>query len=130
MLRKDKEIRRKVKELDRKNDELQKTREAVKSFVTAELNKSRSSLEDAQLTHSNAPSRYSAGLVEIAKGTHSENEELLQRLANVVGIEVDASALGVVLEEKKEDALATPPVSPKVKPREVRRRTLQISNHN
>ena len=84
LLQKDKEIYRKGKELDGTSDELLRTRDAVKDFVFAELHKSNKSLEEAQLAHSNSPSRYSTGLVEIAKGTHAKNEELLQRLASVV----------------------------------------------
>ena len=117
-MQKDKEIQRKGKELDGKSDELLRTRDAVKNFVSAELHKSNNSLEEAQLAHSKTPSRYSTGLVEIAKGTHAENEDLLQRLASAVGIEVNASSLNVI-SEHEEKALATPPASPKVKPRKV-----------
>lgn len=117
-MQKDKEIQRKGKELDGKIDELLQTRDAVKNFVSTELHKSNNSLEEAQLAHSNAPSRYSTGLVEIAKGTHAENKELLQRLASVVGVDVNASNLNVI-SEHEEKALATPPASPKAKPRKV-----------
>ncbi|KAF2790739.1 hypothetical protein K505DRAFT_419621 [Melanomma pulvis-pyrius CBS 109.77] len=121
LLQKDKEIQRKGKELDGKTDELQKTREAVKNFVSAELQKSNDSLEDAQLSHSKAPSRYSAGLVEIARGTHSENEELLNRLASVVGIEVDFPELkrgSETVARKDSVTEASAPITPKLKPRE------------
>jgi hypothetical protein len=118
LLQKDIEIQRKGKELDGKSDELLRTQDAVKNFVSAELHKSKSSLEEAQLAHSNAPSRYSTGLVELAKGTHAENEELLQRLANVVGVDVNASSLNAI-SGHDEKALATPPASPKAKPRKV-----------
>lgn len=117
-MQKDKEIQRKGKELDVKTDELLRTRNAVKNFVSAELHKSNNSLEEAQLAHSKAPSRYSTGLVEIAKSTHAENEELLQRLASVVGVDVNASSLNAI-SEQEEKALATPPASPKAKPRKV-----------
>jgi hypothetical protein len=118
LLQKDKEIQRKGKELDDKNEELLGTRDAIKNFVTEELRKSNNSLEEAQLAHSKAPSRYSAGLVEIAKGTHSDNADLLKRIVSVVGVDVSASDLRLTL-GKEEKALSTPPASPKAKPREV-----------
>jgi hypothetical protein len=120
LLQKDKEIQRKGKELDDKNEELLSARDAIKNFVAAELRKSNNSLEEAQLAHSKAPSRYSAGLLEIAKGTHSDNADLLKRIVGVVGVgvDVDASDLRLTL-GKEEKALSTPPASPKAKPREV-----------
>lgn len=80
-------------------------------------------MEDAQLAHSKTPSRYSAGLVEIAKGTHSENEELLNRLASVVGIGIDFPELkaGSETVARKDSVIETSaPATPKPKPREVR----------
>lgn len=81
-------------------------------------------MAQAKQAHAQAPSKYTAGFVELAKGSHAEYEELFKRLASAAGIdfgtlEIDLEGLesDVAVEGKTE--VPRPAVIRKATPREV-----------
>lgn len=120
--RKDLDLRRKDKELISKTEALEKSKEPVKKFIHKEITQSYNAVKDAKLAHSQSPSKYTAGFVELAKGSHAENEEMFKRLAQAVGI--DFESLQLDLEDGPGDGQATNEVkrplnNRKITPREV-----------
>jgi hypothetical protein len=98
---KDRDLKRKDQELTRKTEQAERSKQPVKTFIVAEIRKSYKSVAEAKHAHATAPSKYSAGLIELAKGSHTENEETFKRLADVVGI--DFNSLDLKLEELEID---------------------------
>jgi hypothetical protein len=101
---------------------LEKSKEPVKTFIQNEIAQSYNAVKEAKLAHSQSPSRYTAGFVELAKGSHAENEEMFKRLAQAVGVAFDSLQLDQ--ESREGDDKATtevkrPPNSRKITPREV-----------
>lgn len=94
---KDRDLKRKDQELARKSEQLERSKQPVKTFIVSEIRKSYKSVAEAKHAHATSPSKYSAGLIELAKGSHAENEETFKRLAEVVGI--DFGSLDLNLEE-------------------------------
>lgn len=109
LLQKDREIQRKEKDLQAKDRDLKKANEALdrskqplKNFIQDEIRKSYAAVAEAKQAHSQSPSKYTAGFIEIAKGSHAENEELLKRLATAVGIDYSSLDLDLEAVEKKQ----------------------------
>ncbi|KAF2278881.1 uncharacterized protein EI97DRAFT_499425 [Westerdykella ornata] len=120
---KDQDLKRKDREIARKAELLEKSKQPIKTFIQKEIRQSYRAVAEAKQAHAQAPSKYTAGFVELAKGSHAEYEELFKRLASAAGI--DYGALEIDLEGLESDVavegkaeIARPAVIRKATPRE------------
>jgi chromosome segregation ATPase len=119
---KSQELQRKDSELARKSELLEKSKEPIKAFIEKELAQSFKAVTEAKTAHSQSPSKYTAGFVELAKGSHAENEEMFKRLAQAVGVKFEP--LKEEFKQELGDEAVTkdverPPISRRITPREV-----------
>lgn len=119
--RKDRELKSKVESLEKA---LEKSKQPVKTFIEAEVRQSYGAVLQAKQAHLQSPSKYTAGFIELAKGSHAENEEMFKRLAHAVGVDFGSLALdlgSLEIDEKKGEVTVEVVALPqkKSKPREV-----------
>ncbi|KAF1994578.1 hypothetical protein P154DRAFT_624574 [Amniculicola lignicola CBS 123094] len=115
--RKERDLRLIQKELKSRTEALEHSTQPVRIFIHDEYRKSYHAVAQAQQAHSQAPSRYTAGFVELAKGNHDENEERFKRLAAAVGIDYSSLELTAAFDADGKFP-SVPPTPEKKNPKE------------